>query len=206
MITLTSGDPAARGAGNRKDQGGRPNQRLRPDEAVTEAGEESFPASDPPGWILQTTIGPPARGRAGQPDHSALDPTGGEISPENRGRGDPHAEENSPMSADPNQIIVARTSCRMCGSPIFQVFHRDHTGMRVEAGSAAEAASSLVNRLGAAIGNAVERSVREELRSALADARAFLDGERYASPERRVPPSHRATEDFPSEHGESPVA
>lgn len=101
------------------------------------------------------------------------------------------------MSADPNQIIVTKTSCRMCGAPIFQVYHQAFAVMRLEAGSAEEAASSLVNRLGSAVGDAVKRSVREELRSALADARAFLDGERYANPGRGVPASHRATEDFP---------
>ena len=110
------------------------------------------------------------------------------------------------MSADPNQIIVTKTSCRMCGVTIFQIYHQAFAVMRVEAGSAEEAASSLVNRLGSAVGDAVKQSVREELRSALADARAFLDGERHANPGRGVPASHRASENFPQELGDSPAA
>ena len=86
------------------------------------------------------------------------------------------------MKADPNQIIVTRTFCHVCGVPIVQVYHEDFAVIRVEAGSAEEAAGYLVNRLGAAIGDAVDPSLREAVRSALADARAFLDGERYANP------------------------
>jgi hypothetical protein len=48
--------------------------------------------------------------------------------------------------------------------------------MRAEARSAEEAAGYLVDRLRAAIGDAVDPSHREALQSALADARAFLDG------------------------------
>ena len=80
------------------------------------------------------------------------------------------------MSADPNRIIVTETRCRVCGVPIVQVYHQDFAVMRVEARSAEEAAGYLVNRLGAAIGDAVDPSIREAVRSALADARAFLDG------------------------------
>ena len=101
------------------------------------------------------------------------------------------------MSADPNQIIVTKTSCRMCGVPIFQVYHQSFAVMRVEARSAEEAARYLVDRLGAAIGDAVDPSIREAVRSALADARAFLSGERYANPGRDLPASHRVSEDFP---------
>jgi hypothetical protein len=54
--------------------------------------------------------------------------------------------------------------------------------MHVEAPSLEEAAHSLVNRLGSAVGDAGDPSIREALRSAVADARAFLDGELYASP------------------------
>jgi hypothetical protein len=100
------------------------------------------------------------------------------------------------MSADPNQIIATETCCRVCGVPIVRVYHQDFAAMRVEAASAEEAAGYLVNRLGAAVGDAVDPSIREELRSALADARAFLDGERYAKPGRGSAASHRASEDF----------
>jgi len=48
--------------------------------------------------------------------------------------------------------------------------------MRAEGRSAEDAAGYLVNRLGAAIGNTVDPSLREAVRSALADARALLDG------------------------------
>jgi hypothetical protein len=96
------------------------------------------------------------------------------------------------MSADPNRIIVSKSCCQVCRVPIVQVYHRDFAAMRVEAGSVVEAAGSLVNRLGAAISDAVDPSIREAVRSALADTRAFLDGESYACPERPTSVPHRA--------------
>ncbi len=90
------------------------------------------------------------------------------------------------MTADPNQIIVTETRCHACGVPIAQVYHRDFAGMRVEARSAQEATGYLVNRLRAAVGDAVNPSLREALRSALADARAFLGEVSYARPEQEI--------------------
>jgi hypothetical protein len=95
------------------------------------------------------------------------------------------------MSADPNQIIVTESRCHLCRVPIVQVYHQNFAGMRVEARSAEEAAGYLVNRMGAAIGDAVDPSIREAVRSALADARAFLDGESYAQPGRDFFAPHR---------------
>jgi hypothetical protein len=80
------------------------------------------------------------------------------------------------MNVDPTRIVMTEARCGSCGIPIVQVYHRDFAMMRAEARSAEEAAGYLVNRLGAAIGDAVEPSLRESMRSALADARAFLDG------------------------------
>jgi len=65
------------------------------DEAISEADEESFPASDAPGWIPQTTIGPPARERVANAEGSAGHPTGGGISPEDHRRRGPDEEEAS---------------------------------------------------------------------------------------------------------------
>ena len=48
--------------------------------------------------------------------------------------------------------------------------------MRAEARSAEEAAGYLINRLEDAVAHTIEPSLREATRSALADARAFLDG------------------------------
>lgn len=71
---------------------------------------------------------------------------------------------------------MTETRCCHCGIPIVQVYHRDFAMMRVEARSAEEAARYLVDRLGAAIGDAVDPPFREAARSALADVRAFRDG------------------------------
>ena len=80
------------------------------------------------------------------------------------------------MNADPTRIVMTETRCRNCGIPIVQVYHRDFAVMRGEGRSAEEAAGYLVNRLGSAIGDAVDPSLHEAVRSALADAREFLNG------------------------------
>lgn len=79
------------------------------------------------------------------------------------------------MNADPARIVMAETRCGCCGIPIVRVYHRDFAMMRAEARSAEEAAGYLLNRLRDAVDHAVDSSVREATRSALADARAFFD-------------------------------
>jgi hypothetical protein len=196
MTTSQSGAASPPGAGPRNDNGEqRLDDRSPANEVVAEADEESFRASDAPGWILQTTIGPPARGSAADLGCVPGYPAGGLSAEDRCWRGDDSRcrpipsrhDQNAHMNTDPTRIVVTETRCRMCGVPIFQIYHQAFAVMRVEAASTEEAAGSLVNRLGAAVGDAADPLIREEVRSALADARAFLDGARYANPGRDVP-------------------
>jgi hypothetical protein len=84
--------PPPPGNGPRENERRQPDDRPPAYDIVAEADEETFPASDAPGWILLTTIGPPPGKRVADPDQPALGPSGG-VSPKSRGRRDASEEE-----------------------------------------------------------------------------------------------------------------
>jgi quercetin dioxygenase-like cupin family protein len=75
MTTSKSGGSATSGAASLKDDSQQQSgDRPAADEVIAEADEESFPASDAPGWIPQTTIGPPSRKSAAGGDRPSSGP------------------------------------------------------------------------------------------------------------------------------------
>ena len=81
------------------------------------------------------------------------------------------------MSADSKRIIVTESSCHACRIHTFLVHHKAFPEMRMENMSASRAATLLANRLESALGMVADPQQREEIRLAIEDARAFVDGD-----------------------------
>jgi hypothetical protein len=175
MTAANPSDPRSSEAAPRGEDRRRPGPSTSPEAYFDAYDDGSFPASDAPGRIPETTIVPPSRERAVGADHS------------------PSSREDRPRDADPRRIVASESGCGACGVRTVRVYHEAFAGMCVEARDAEEAVGYLVNRLGAAIGTAIDPAVRDAVRSALADARAFLEGVNYARPVRDVTARHRAS-------------
>jgi hypothetical protein len=83
----------------------------------------------------------------------------------------PSVVEASRMATDSTKVIVTTSG----SSTTTCVHHRDFPEIRVEAGSAREAAAHLVNKLAAALDSALTDWRRQTLNQAVADVQAFLD-------------------------------
>lgn len=88
------------------------------------------------------------------------------------------------MTADPRRIVVIESSCQKCDAGTVLVHHLSFPELRVEALSAENAATLLVNRLVSAHDVVSDTLHREAIQAAIADARAFMDREGYPHPGR----------------------
>ena len=78
---------------------------------------------------------------------------------------------------DAKGIIATESRCHACKAHSFLVHHVAFPEIRIEAMSADRAAKQLAKRLESALGMVSDPQHREEIRLAIDEARAFVDGE-----------------------------